>query len=390
MQRNTRNLKVVKPENELTPEQLLQKEAEAIAHEASINAYLAAQKLPVIGQNPFDSLPPDVAVKIANEYLPRSDARRLATSCRTLFYNAKLKPVTRRAANDVHQFLVHVKNANLEAARTMLELDPGLMLEEHSVDEHRCVTALLLATRMGDVGMCEMLLNHLRAFDSQCSERFKCKIDRTSAQIANVFANSKMKAPFDEKHFDLAADAIARYPSDVEAELTRHRNADHRMTGLSAAMDACRKAIDQHGECTAQDMTNVFAAFVRNGDQFKTYQQGELFFLQVMGYVARKVPVCLRMALHQGIWNLFHNNVGGLVRQTTCNVSNVRYSVVDFAAGTGLGFDFAFGVFGKHPGGLASLTAVARVANFVSKQRRQLLNLYLCSQDPSLSVSPKK
>ena len=342
MQRDTKKSKVATPE--LTPEQLRQQEAEAITHEASINAYYAAQKPPVIGQNPFDSLPSDVLGKIAGEDLPISGARRFVRACPSLFYcQDRREPVLKRVNNEVRQFLLHVKNGNLEAATTMLEKDPELILEERTVGEHKRVSALLLAKRMGDAGMCQMLQNRLQAFDAQFGD------DQTSPQIRNVSANSQKKAPFDVRYFDLVANAIAEYPSDVAAELTRHRRPpdEQRRTTLSHVMNACRIACDAHGEFTAEDMINVFDALARNAEKFKTREQFDLFFVQVMGYVARKLPLCLRMALNQGIFEMLRdNNVVNLDRQTTHDVNGATYSLVDFTLtpNSGLGFDFAFDI----------------------------------------------
>lgn len=390
MQRNRKNSKADKPEEKLTSEQLLQKEAEAIAREAETNAYLAAQKSSVVGSNPFDSLQSDVAVKIA-KHLPGSDARRFANTCRSLFFKERLIPVTRRAANEVHQLLVHVKNGNLEAARTMLELDPGLILEEHSVDEHRWVTALLLAKRMRDVGMCQMLLNRLQAFDEQYGT------NHTSLQTRNVCANSLKKAPINTKHFDLAADAIVKYPSAVAVEMQRHRHPGWRRTHLSKEMDAYRRACDEHGDFTAEDFINVSNVLARNARKFKSYDQFYLFFVQVMGYVTRKVPMCFRMALNQGIWDMFQNdNVVDLgARATTRVVKHVHYPLVNFSAGLGLGFDFAFDILWAgwmHEPTLREWRAglvVDQVRDFCQDTELALVELNLMQPEPEPQFEPE-
>lgn len=303
---------------------------------------LSLQKRPVNRANHFNALSSDINVKIATQYLAPSDARRFANICRSLFWNEKLKPFTRSASAAVHRFLVHVQNGDLTSTSMMLEQDPGLILERHSVGEHRWVTALMLAKRLGDIGMCRLLLNHLQAFDAKFGTR------HTTLQSKEV-SNSQKKAPLDTKYFDGVADAIGEFPSDVKAELSRHRDPNQKKTYLSVRMDSYRAACDRHGETSAEDLKNVFEALYRNYPKFKNYNQFELFFYQVIGYIARKMPLCLKMALNQGVQHIL-NNKAELIRVNDLVICGVNCSLNDLTLNTGIGFDYSFDTLGAHHG----------------------------------------
>jgi hypothetical protein len=275
-----------------------------------------------------ESFNQDMLTLISNHYLSLSEARRFANTCRQfLFFTNKLKPVIRRANAEVHQFLNCVLNSDLARAREMLLLDPGLVWEVQTIGEHGQVNGLQLGRNIGDAGMCEMMLN--------CAAG---KID------ASLPANTNQKKSFELKHFDDIADAIAnaarKNKLSITAEKDRHRNPEHQMTALSHAMDSFRKICDAHGEMTPQDIINAFLALVKHWDKLKSYDEVNLFFLQVIGYIERLCPVWFRQALVEGINNLLQPDAV-LQRVTECNVSNVNYPLVSLIPSSGLGFDFA-------------------------------------------------
>lgn len=316
------------------------KKADELAYQAKIKAYHAAQQHQARHVDPFKLMP----FQHIATFLPLSDVKRFAYSCRAVFFSKSMQPVIKRASDAVHQFLVHVRNADLLAVSTMLETDPGLLLEKQIFGEHGKVTGLQLAKRMGDIGMCQLMLNCLQALDAQHG------FQHTNAQIKNVLTNSQMKASFDVSNYDNAADAIARHRWDAATELTRHRLRDQQRTNLSDDMDAYRRACDEHGEFTAQDLINVSDALVRNADKFITYHEFDLYFLQVMGYVARKLPMFLKLALDLGIVEMIQDNFE-LYRHTRSDNHHSPYSFADIPNAR-LGFDFSFNFTDNRLGGI--------------------------------------
>lgn len=340
MQRDTTHLDGTNTNEDLAALRL--KYAEELAYQAKIYAYLDAQKNQEHNSNPFALLPfPRIA-----ESLPLSDIKRFAYTCRAVFFSQNMQPVIKRALHEVHQFLVNIKNANLSAVLTMIHIDPGLLFEKTLFGEHGKVTGLQLAMRMGDVNLCKIILKRLQELDDKCNTNHK------NMQIKIVTTNTQKKAPFDVSHFDKAADAIARNRSDANAELTRHRNPDQQRTNLSNEMDTYRSACDKHGEFTADDLINVFYALVRNAGKFKTYEEFDLYFLQVMGYVARKVPLYLRLAMDQGMVEMMQDNFELNRNSERDNVTS-PYSLTASIPNSGLGFDCCLNFINNRLGGVS-------------------------------------
>lgn len=125
---------------------------------------------------------------------------------------------------------------------------------------------------------------------------------------AAMFHNTKDKKDRNEpsKTFDEAIStviaAITHSDADtIYGELTPRRNPDcYEKTAPSHAMDQFRKDCDDYGEFTAEDILNAYRAL--DDCPELRFDQYNLIFIQVIGYMLRTAPQWLRDNLMQGIY----------------------------------------------------------------------------------------
>jgi hypothetical protein len=272
------------------------------------------------------------------EKFPIKTISQLAQSCTSL--NRLFKhELNAEADKAVIKLLQHIVNGELNEARAMINLQPGLLLRRASVTD-LCgrkinnVTPFQCALGAGDVEMWKMIMpffDRLRSVDPETERR---------AQFNELYpADWHPDASYD---FSDLVEAILKSSSDQIAAALKRENND---SLLCKRLAEFRQQIESNTATEKMHFNHwlLIAAYRIYDDiyGFCNESQRKLFYRQVIGYIQGLLPACEAHLLAQGVDDIA-NSHEGVKRTLLLTHGGVNYYLLmNKKNQTGLGFEVA-------------------------------------------------
>jgi hypothetical protein len=280
---------------------------------------------------------------------------RLSHDMRQLI--VKIDSATFDPQSDIGKLLRHIAYGNLDAAKTMLETDPRLVLQAGHTETPSGLkvlhtTPLECALGAGDPEMAKMIAPY---FDSKKISGGAKVREMHYARYGQHIENMLKQKPYD---FTLLVETLmAAKAKDVMAELSLDMTHD---SALHTAMEQFRKDFtpgsiisgmhfNYHHLLHALDVYGQkFHEIHESGDDgfYSDYNKNRLFTRQIIGFIQRSLPAIDRMAFARGLDNAIKTEIG-IERSFIVAIENPGQPNTDFpvtggnSSRSGLGYEYS-------------------------------------------------